>query len=298
MRSTALALALALTLPTPSHAGLCGGGPLEVLLTNDDGISAPGLAALRERLRAQGHRVTVAAPDHNASGSGTSLAWRDVRVTTDAADPRSFAVSGTPATAVVLAVTALYPPDVRPDLVISGMNDGENAGALLAVSGTVGAALAGTLLPEPIPGMALNAPRLEPREPVDSPANVAHLAQAADYFARFVATTRDWFCEDGDLIRGRTVLNVNYPARSADRIRGTAVVGQARETDLRVQYVDTGNGLYSATTSARATGSAREESDRIRLTEGYVTVTPLSAGLEDESVPRRALARRLRKLEP
>lgn len=296
---SALALALLLTPVAPAHAELCSDRPLEILLTNDDGITAPGLAMLRDRLRAKGHRVTVAAPDHNAGGSSTGVSWRNVRVTRDPADERSFAIAGTPATAVALAASALYPAGTRPDLVISGINDGENAGTLLAVSGTVGAALAGTILVDPpVPGIALNAPRLERGEPIDSPANRAHLAQATEYFVHFVAAARGWFCDGGEVVRSRTVLNVNYPALPADRIRGTLVTGQGRAANLRVQYVDGGNGEYSARMTAIPSGGDDTNSDTARLNEGYVTVTPVAATLEDEEAPRRALTRRLRKLEP
>lgn len=295
---SALALALLLSPAAPAHAALCSDLPLDLLLTNDDGIMAPGLAALRDRLRASGHRVTVAAPDHNASGTGTSVTWRNVRVTRDERDALSFAIAGTPATSVVVAVTALYPTGTRPDLVISGINDGDNAGPLLAVSGTVGAALAGTiLLDPPVPGIAFNAPRPDRGKPVDAPANREHLEQAADYFVRFVEAARGWFCEGGEVARARTVLNVNYPALAAERVRGTVVTHQGRLGDLKIQYVDAGNGEYTARLTSVPVAD-HVDSDRSRLDAGYVTVTPVSASLDDESAPRRALARRLRKLEP
>lgn len=185
-------------------------------------------------------------------------------------DARSFAIRGTPATAVVLAATALYPAGTRPDLVISGINDGDNAGPLLAVSGTVGAALAGTiLLDPPVPGIAFNAPRPDRGEPLDSHGNRAHLAQAADYFVRFV-----------------------------ERVRGAVVTRQSRLGDLHVQYVDSGNGEYSSRLTPMSVASDDVDSDRSRLDAGYVTVTPVSAALDDDAAPRRALARRLRKLDP
>ncbi|MGB5104985.1 MAG: 5'/3'-nucleotidase SurE [Steroidobacteraceae bacterium] len=294
-----LALAVLLAPAVPTHAALCSDRPLDLLLTNDDGIAAPGLEALRDRLRAKGHRVTVAAPDYNASGSSTSVTWRNVRVTRDEGDAQSFAVAGTPATAVVLAATALYPDGTGPDLVISGINDGDNAGTLLVVSGTVGAALAGSiLLDPPIPGIAFNAPRPDRGNPVDAPGNRAHLAQAADYFVRFVEAARGWFCEGGDVVRARTVLNVNYPPLPVERVRGTVVTHQGRVPDLRVQYVDAGNGEYSARLTPMAVARDDVDSDRSRLEAGYVSVTPVSATLDDQAAPRRALARRLRKLDP
>ena len=155
-------------------AALCGSGPLEILLTNDDGAGATGLQSLRAGLVAAGHRVTVAAPDRNASGSAMGFTWSEVSVTRDPADPQAFAIGGSPATSVVLGATALYADGRRPDLVISGINHGPNSGALLMLSGTLGAALAATLLLDPpVPGVAVSADRLFADQPVDSAANRA-----------------------------------------------------------------------------------------------------------------------------
>ena len=88
-------------------------------------------------------------------------------------------MGGSPATAVVLAATALYPAGRRPDLVVSGINHGTNAGSLLALSGTMGAALAATmLLDPPVPGIAVNAERLAAGQAVDLPAIACHRSRA------------------------------------------------------------------------------------------------------------------------
>ncbi len=185
-------------------AGLCGSGPLEILLTNDDGFEAPGIRALYGQLRAAGHRVLLVAPATNASGSSSSFTWGKVAVTRSADDPSIYAVAGTPATAVVLGATALYPQDRRPDLVVSGINDGTNTGSLLALSGTIGAALAGTmLLDPPVPGLAVNAERPPTAEARQSlPA--AHLEQVAAHLTRLIESTRGWFCDGGRVVRPTT----------------------------------------------------------------------------------------------
>src|SRR5512139_1328616 len=100
-----------------ADAPLCGSGPLEILLTNDDGFEAPGIRALHSALRSAGHRVRLVAPAANASGTSSSFTWGRVTVTRSDSDEDVFGVAGTPATAVVLGATALYPPGVRPDLV-------------------------------------------------------------------------------------------------------------------------------------------------------------------------------------
>lgn len=277
-------------------AALCGTGPLDILLTNDDGVDAVGVRMLRVQLQAAGHRVTLAAPDRNASGSGMSFTWGNVRVLRDPQDAAVYAIGGSPATAVVLAATALYPAGRRPDLVISGINHGPNAGSLLMLSGTVGAALAGTLLLDPpVPGLAVNAERLHGDQPVDSPANRAQFEAVGAHLARLVAATRGWFCDDGEVTHARTVLNVNYPAVPVPQLRGTRLARQGTVTDLRVTFTATADGEYKAQTSS-VPAVDRGDTDNYWLQQGYVTVTPLSGDLGDATAPAASLKQRLRGL--
>jgi 5'-nucleotidase len=277
-------------------AALCGTGPLDILLTNDDGADAVGIRALQAQLAAAGHHVTLVAPDHNASGTAMSFDWGPVRVTRDPDDPSVFAVSGSPATAVALGANALFPAGRRPDLVVSGVNHGPNKGALLVLSGTVGAALAGTLLLDPpVPGFAVNAERLRPAEPVDSPANRAQLVAVGAHFTRLVAATRGWFCDDGRVTRGRAVLNVNYPARPVAETRGTVVARQDGATDLRVTFTATGPDEFRAD-ARRTSVTAERDSDLHWLDRGYVTVTPVSGVIDAGHGATRSLERSLRRL--
>lgn len=276
-------------------AALCGNGPLDILLTNDDGVGAAGLQALRAQLVAAGHRVVVAAPDHNASGSAMSFTWGAVRVTRDPDDPDVYSIGATPATAVVLAATALYPAGRRPDLVVSGINHGPNTGSLLVLSGTVGGALAGTLLLEPpVPGIAVNAERLDAAQPADSATNRAQLDAVGAHLAKLIGTTRGWFCEGGQVVRARTVLNVNYPARPAAQFAGTVAARQDSGTDLHVAFAPSGEHEYRAQVS-RSDPPAERDSDRHWLERGYVTVTPVGGAIGDDAAPRRDLERRLRR---
>jgi 5'-nucleotidase len=277
-------------------AALCGTGPLDILLTNDDGAGAAGIRALRSQLEAAGHRVTLVAPDHNASGTAMSFNWGPVRVTRDPEDPSVFAVSSSPATAVVLGAGALYPAGRRPDLVVSGINHGPNKGSLLVLSGTVGAALAGTLLLDPpVPGFAVNAERLVATESADSSANRAQLDAVAAHFAGLLGETRSWFCEGGRVARNRTVLNVNYPARRVADLRGTVVARQGAATDLSVTFSATGPDEYRAD-ALRTDASGGRDSDLHWLELGYVTVTPVSGAIDAVDASDGNLERRLRRL--
>lgn len=260
-------------------AALCGTGPLEILLTNDDGVDAVGIRALRTRLIAAGHRVMLVAPDRNASGSAMSFTWGSVRVTRDASDASVFAVGGTPATAVVLGATALYPSGQRPDLVVSGINHGANAGALLALSGTVGAALAGSVLVDPpVPGFAVNAARAVAAEPIDSAANRAQMDAVARDATNLIAAHRNWFCDSGRVVRPRVVLNVNYPKRPVSELMGARMTRQGSASDLQILFEQTGAGEYAAR-ARQSDASDDRDSDNYWLAAGYVTITPLNADL-------------------
>jgi 5'-nucleotidase len=282
-RATSLAVAVlgvlsARTADAAPAAPLCGNGPLDILLTNDDGWQAPGLRALYEALRAAGHRVTVSAPDHNASGTAASVTWGTIEVQRDPVDAAFHGVAGSPATAAVFGITALYPPDRRPDLVISGINDGENTGSQLLVSGTVGAALAGTMLvTPPVPGIAVNAER-----PSADDKRTGTPQQRFDAIARhlaaLLATTRGWYCDADGRVRGTAVLNVNYPARPLAEVAGIAVARQAPVADMALAFVPDGDGRYRAERNDVPIDPAAD-TDLALLGRGYVTVTPISAGL-------------------
>ena len=293
----ALALCHAAAAPAQAtaEAPLCGTGPLEILLTNDDGFEAPGIRALHAALRAAGHRVRLVAPAANASGSSSSFTWGRVTVTRNESDADVFGVAGTPATAVVLGATALYPPGVRPDLVVSGINDGTNTGSVLALSGTVGGAMAGTmLLDPPVPGFAVNAERPATPE-ARSALPQQHLEQVAAHFTRLLDSARGWFCERGRVVRATTALNVNYPARAVATVGGIRVATQGRTTDLHLVFEPVGDGVYDSKRKPGPAARDARDSDNVLLAAGYVTVTPVSAVLGERDVPLRSLERRLAK---
>ncbi len=281
----------------PASPAICGNGPLEILLTNDDGYQAPGIRALYDALRSAGHHVRLAAPASNASGSSMSFTWNTVNIVRDPADANIAGIDATPATAVVLAATALYPPGRRPDLVVSGINDGQNTGSLLAMSGTVGAALAGTmLLDPPIPGFAVNAERPATKDARAAlPAN--RLERIASHLAQLIGSARGWFCEDAMLTRPTTVLNVNYPARPMSATRGVAVARQGRTTDLHLEFESIDSGAYASRIRLQSTTDDYPDSDVNLLAAGYVTVTPISAALGAPSMPPEDLKRKLDSTE-
>ncbi len=277
----------------PESPAICGSGPIEILLTNDDGYQATGIRALYEALRRAGHHVRLAAPATNASGSSVSFTWSDVSVVRDPLDANIAGISATPATAVVLGATALYPRGVKPDFIVSGINNGENTGSLLALSGTVGAALAGTiLLHPPVPGIAVNAERASSSEAQDTlPAD--RLERIAAHVVQLIAGTRTWFCDGATLVRPTMVLNVNYPARPMGAERGVVVARQGRTTDLHLEFESKGDATYGSRRQSRSTAADYPDSDVKLLSEGYITVTPISAALGAATGPAEDLKRRL-----
>ena len=195
-------------------AAACGGtpqppapGPLNIVITNDDGIEAPGIQALAEAFRPLG-QVTVAAPSGNRSGvshgvtSDRAISVRE----SDRGGQKWFAIDALPATCVRLAVEELLP--AKPDLVLSGINRGENLGAVTFYSATVAAAREAAFLG--IPAMAVN---------LASSDDLGYETAASVTAAIVRALGR------GGIARG-TFLNVNVPALPGERLRGIRITRQ------------------------------------------------------------------------
>ena len=181
---------------------------MNIVLTNDDGIDAPGLLALY-RVFAADHRVVVVAPEseRSAVGHGISL-HQPLRVTERRHLPGGewYAVSGTPADCVKLGILALLDP--KPDLIISGINAGLNHGAYMHYSGTVAAAREACVY-----GIASMAVSMEGRRPV--------------YFDEGAALTRTLVERLADMeIPANTFLNVNMPDLPRKEISGVCFCSQ------------------------------------------------------------------------
>ena len=191
---------------------------MRLLVSNDDGIFAPGLRALADTLAQAGHEVTVVAPDRERSATGHGLTLhKPIRVepVSDFFHPRvtAWACTGTPADCVKLALGRLlaHPPDV----VVAGINQGQNLGTDILYSGTVSAAMEGLL--ENIPGIALSlASYTKPEFTV------------ACRFAEFLL--EQWHHQP---LPGTILLNVNIPAVAAQDIAGICLTRQGvrRYTD-------------------------------------------------------------------
>ena len=235
-----------------------------VLLTNDDGIFARGLAALAEALADLGE-VYVVAPDREQNAVGHALTLhRPLRV--DRVGDRRFAVNGTPSDCVNLGVLGLLP--CVPSLVVSGINHGSNLGDDVTYSGTVSAAMEGTLLGVPSLAVSLVDPE---NGSFDEAARVARLTAARV------------------LVEGlppKTLLNVNIPSGAVNGIRLTRL-GQRVYKEKVVEEVDPRGRTYYWIGAGPPIWEDREATDIAAVRDGYASVTPLHLDLTHYEALRR-----------
>jgi len=237
-----------------------------ILLTNDDGINAPGINAMRAVLeQIEGLDVWSVAPDRERSASGHAITFFrplfPLKVEIPGALSPCFSVSGTPADAAKLAIEAILPR--MPDLVISGVNRGANLGTDLFYSGTVAAALEGPILG--IPAIAAS---------LDSFKNPDFTAAA-----RFTAELALKVLSEG-LPLG-TLLNVNVPDRPREQIDGVRITKMGRRLyrDQWDRREDPRGRTYYWLAGKLAETDNDLDSDVVAVSEGFISVTPIRLDL-------------------
>jgi 5'-nucleotidase len=233
---------------------------MRILLSNDDGYFAPGLAVLAATLSQRGHVVTVVAPERDRSGASNSLTLdRPLMVRT--APSGFFYVNGTPTDCVHLAVTGLLPE--LPDMVISGINHGANMGDDTVYSGTVAAATEGFLLG--IPSIAVSLVNIQGE----------HFQTAAE----IVADLADRFAAQP--FPEHVLLNVNVPDLPASEIQGTEVtrLGKRHKAQDTVKTVNPRNQTMYWVGAAGAAQDAGQGTDFNAVANARVSITPLQLDL-------------------
>jgi 5'-nucleotidase len=239
---------------------------MKILISNDDGYQAPGIVALYEALKAVAD-VDVVAPEHNNSAKSNALTLHSPLYVHTA--PSGFRyVNGTPADCVHIALTGLL--GYRPDLVVSGINNGANMGDDTIYSGTVGAAMEGYLFG--IPAIAFS----------QTEKGWAHLDAAARKARELVEQLTD---PSGGLGQGPSpwLLNVNIPNLPAERIKPVRVARLGRRHAAERVITQTsprGETMYWIG-SAGAAKDEGEGTDFHASAQGHVTVTPLQVDLSD-----------------
>jgi 5'-nucleotidase len=234
-----------------------------ILLSNDDGVHAPGLAALREEMGTIG-RAVVVAPDREMSAASHSLTVH-VPLRASRVDEDVIGVEGTPTDCVLLAVQRLLPD--CPDLLVSGINRGPNLGNDVTYSGTVAAAMEGTLLG--IPSIAVSLDR--------SPSGEYDYA-----FAASVARELALLLLEKGLPEG-TLLNVNVPNRPHEEIKGMAIarLGKQIYEESIVKKTDPRGRGYYWIGGQVTTWQVEPDTDLALVADGWVSITPIQLDMTD-----------------
>jgi 5'-nucleotidase len=247
---------------------------MRILLTNDDGIYAPGLRALRPELQKLGEVVVVApAAEQSAVGHSVTLTTPLVvqEVLDDAGRPLGWAVEGRPADCVKLALRELL--EEPPDVLVSGLNAGSNAGINVLYSGTVAAAIEGAFFRCTSIACSLEYKRLKPLD----------FARGADLARRVVEQIVAQRPPAGSL------FNVNIPSQERGPVRGIRVVPQnvAPYVETFDRRTDPRGRVYFWTTPDFRCPDPHPDTDVTALAEGYITVTPLQFDLTHAALLRQ-----------
>jgi 5'-nucleotidase len=254
---------------------------MRILITNDDGIHAPGLAVLERVARSLSDDVYVIAPEFDQSGVAHSLSLNDPLRLREIS-PRHFAVKGTPTDCVIMGIRSIL-ADNPPDLVLSGVNRGQNVAEDVTYSGTIAGAMEGTILG--VPSIALS--------------------QAYDH--RTGRETPPWDCAEthaAGLIRKvlahgipkDVLININFPACPAEAVKGVSVATQGKRDAqlLRIDPRHDGRGNpYYWIAFGRGVITPGAGTDLEAIAGNLIAVTPLRLDLTDQesfSALQQALA--------
>jgi len=242
---------------------------MRILITNDDGIHAPGLKVCEEIARALSDDVWVVAPETDQSGVSHSLSLNDPLRLRKISD-RHFAVKGTPTDCVIMGVRRIL--DAPPDLILSGVNRGQNAAEDVTYSGTVAGAIEGTVLG--FPSIALSqAYGLETRQ---NP----HWTNAREHGPKVIRR----IIETG--IPSGVMVNVNFPDCAPGEVKGISVSAQGRRDQdlLRIdaRHDGRGNPYFWIAFARKERPAPPQGTDLSALANRRIAVTPLRLDLTDE----------------
>jgi 5'-nucleotidase len=262
-------LVVCLFAPVAAQQAAQRSGPYRILISNDDGVHAPGLAALAQALKALGD-VIIVAPSEVQSGKSHSVVTIDPVFREDLTLPgglRAIGLGTTPATTMFIALANIVKP--KPDLIVTGINRGYNLGYSVYRSGTVAGAREGAM--HGIPSVA--ASMAEAGDPRDWPA----VAQQVLAVARQVKAHP---------LPANTFLNVNVPVAPAGGYKGYQVTSQAmmlggNETFAEMKH-PSGRTIYWSVYREGVT--APQGTDIWAVENGYVSITPMRVGEYDETL--------------
>jgi 5'-nucleotidase len=236
-----------------------------ILVTNDDGIYAPGITFLA-KVASKFGRIVVVAPDKPQSGMGHAITINStlrIQKTNYHQAEIEYSCSGTPVDCVKMAVNHILKR--RPDLVVSGVNHGSNSSINIIYSGTMSAAIEGALEGTPSIGFSLCDYSME-----------ADFAQAEKYVAEIISNSLQTRMPKG------TCLNVNIPKLSASELKGIRVVRQAKANwveKFEERKDPYGKEYYWLTGEFVNFEPESFDTDEWALANGYISVVPTHADL-------------------
>ncbi|MGD9868099.1 MAG: 5'/3'-nucleotidase SurE [Hyphomicrobiales bacterium] len=243
---------------------------MRILITNDDGIEAPGLDVLHKIASELSDDVWVVAPETDQSGASHSLTLHEPLRLRKLKD-KVYAVKGTPTDCVIMGVRFLM-PESPPALVLSGVNRGQNMADDVTYSGTVAGAMEGTLLG--IRSIALSLAYRLDDDPEGDPE--IHWETPMKHGAPLIRRLLETGWDKG------VVLNINFPDRTPDRVKGIAITRQGRRDQdlLRVEdRMDTRGNPYYWFGFSRRRSNPPEGTDLWAVYGGQISVTPLKLNL-------------------
>lgn len=240
---------------------------MRILLSNDDGINARGMAVLETLARTISDDITVVAPAEEQSGKGRSLTLTEPVRLRRLGDKR-YSVTGTPTDAVMVALAEVM-KDAKPDLILSGVNRGANLGEDVSYSGTVAAAMEGALA-------GIRSIALSQRYALASPGDRVSFEAAEQWGERALRPllAMDW--------APRTLININFPPVPAAEVKGISAVAQGLRDYGRLKLdkrQDPRGFPYYWLGLGRVPFSPVAETDLEAIEQGFVTVTPLHLDL-------------------
>ncbi|MFT4249567.1 MAG: 5'/3'-nucleotidase SurE [Pseudomonas sp.] len=235
---------------------------MRVLVSNDDGVDAPGIHLLAEELRGAGHEVTVVAPDRDRSGASNSLTL-DLPIRTRRIDRCTHSVAGTPTDCVHLALTGML--DYEPDIVVSGINNSANLGDDVIYSGTVSAAMEGRFLGLPAVAVSL----------VTRNHEAQHYRTAARAAVEIVKRLK------ADPLPADTILNVNVPDLPWHEVRGFEVtrLGNRHRSEPCIAQRDPRGRTVYWIGPAGPEQDAGPGTDFHAVRTGHISITPIQVDL-------------------
>ncbi len=248
---------------------------MRILVTNDDGIHAEGLDICEQIARKLSDDVWVIAPEYDQSGVAHSLSLNDPLRLRQVAEQR-FAVRGTPTDCIIMGARHVL-NGKGPDLVLSGVNRGRNAGEDVIYSGTIAGAMEGTILG--IPSVAMSQAYLS-RSSRD-PHWDTSLRYAPDIIRRVLA----------EGLPNDVLVNINFPNCPPDEVKGIAVASQGRRRQERLhideRHDGRGNPYYWIAYVRQNAVKAADGTDLAALDERCIAVTPLKLDMTDEPTMTR-----------